>query len=144
MFTNKYWTQIGAILKADFAVVKNIEKKIRGGVAASRLYKKDSQYKLAKAIFVDAINVIVERVSDGHLVVMNKEENIYFQVDYKPINKKMGNPYRSMEDLVRADYKMPYIYMYYFDERIKIIPSKAITQKMLERMAEGYRFTRKV
>lgn len=145
MFTNKYWAQIGSILKADFAVIKNIEKKVKGGVAASRLYKKDSQYKLGKAIFVDAINIIIERVSEGHLVVIDKgEENVYFQVDYKKVNKLKGNPYNSMEELTRADYKIPYIYMYYYGDRIKIIPTKAITENMLKRMAEGYRFTRKI
>lgn len=144
MFTNKYWTQISSILKPDFMVVKNLEKKIKGGIAASRIYRKDSQYKLAKAIFVDAINIIIERVSDGHLVVVDKEEDIYFQVDYKDINKKMGNPYGSVDELSRADYKIPYIYMYYFGDRIKIIPTKAITHKMLKRMSEGYRFTRKI
>ena len=142
IFTNKYWTQIGSILKPDFAVVKNLTEKEKGGLAASRIYKKDSQYKLAKAIFVDAVNIIIEEVSNGHMVEV--DDDIWFQVDYKAINKKMGNPYKNSDLLVEAGNKIPYIYMYYYGDRIKIIPTKAITVKMLDRMSNGYRFTRKL
>ena len=142
MFVSKYWSQISAILKPDFLVVKNLTKKKKGGVAASRLYKKDSQYKLAKAIFVDSINIIIEKVSDGHLVEL--ADDIYFQVDYKEMIPKFGNPYKTIERARAADGKIPYIFFYFKGNKIKVIPSKSITQKMLDRMGNGYRFTRRL
>jgi len=142
MFTNKHWAQISSIFKSDYSVIKNISKKVSGGVAASRLYKKESQYKLGKAIFVDAINIIVEKVSEGHLVEINSD--VWFQVDYKKIIPTMGNPYGNIERASAADYKIPYIYLYYYEERTKVIPTKSITENMIQRMADGYRFTRKI
>ena len=142
MFTNKYWLQISAILKPDFKVVRNLKKKVKGGLSACRLYKKDSQYKLAKAIFIDAIDTIVERVSDGHMVVVNND--VFFQVNYKKINSKVGSPYADVNEEIIAGKMITYIFFHFYGNKVKIIPSKRITEKMIRRMAEGYRFTRKI
>ena len=140
MFVQKYWLQISSILKPHFAVVRNIKKKEKGGVAASRLYKKDSQYKLAKAIFVDALNMILNQVANGHMVEIN--DKVWFQVDYKRVINR--NPYEDRESLIRAENKIPYIYFYFYGMKVKVIPSKSITEKMIDRMGDGYRFTRRV
>ena len=140
-YSSRYWKYA-----TDIFVKGQDFLRYRSGYTPNfRLYYSFSKKELLhRRIFRDYINMILEEVSDGNVVVLNKGVNFYLKEKDVYIN-----PYDDIYERLTANGKMLYIYLntgeYIKDNKLfLVIPSKKIRSKLLKLKGSGKAYTQVV
>lgn len=138
-YSNKFWKYNTDI----FNDKKDLLTYSKGYVNNYRKYYSiSSKQQLYKKIYKDYLNIIMNKVSEGNIIVLTKSINIYLKDKYA-----YESPYEDILDKLAAKNKLAYIYlntgeMLVQNKDFMIIPSKTIKDKLLDLKKSGKNYTK--